>query len=121
MSKKISNRIFDCAIELDQLAKARSDKQRKFLLKRAKDCVIDSISEIALNCLKGNVPIKNCDFKKLRRYKSILRKISSPSPCYKRRKILVQKGGFLPILLNTALGFLGSLAVDYLKKKIERK
>ena len=120
MSKKKSNRIFDCAIELDLLAKSKTKRRRAELIKNARNCVIDSISEIALNCLKGNIPIKNCDFKKLKVQKKILRKLTEKSPVKNRRRLIIQKGGFLPILISTALGFLGTVAADYLKNKLEK-
>src|ERR1700761_1501803 len=94
------NKVFDCAIELDMLARARTKKSRNNLLKHAKKCVIDSISEIAVNCLNGNIPLENCDLKKLSRHKKVLRQIASKIPYTKRKHILIQSGGFLPILLN---------------------
>jgi len=122
MSKKKNNRVFKCAIELDNIAKAKSPYRRKILIDKAKNCVIDSISEIALNCLKGNFPVKNCDFKKLKNNKAILRKLAQKYPkkfpIEERRKILVQRGGFLQVLIPAALSYLGSLTANYLIKKL---
>lgn len=121
MSKrnKFSN-ILKCINELNRIEKAKSSSERKKLLKLAENCVIDGISELALNCLKGNLPIKSCDFKTLKKYKTVLRQISKSSPVNKRRKIIVQKGGFLPILIKSALGLLGSYAFNYMKEKLSR-
>lgn len=124
MSRKKNKRIFNCAIELNRIAKTKSPIRRKIILNQAKNCVIESISEIALNCLKGNFPIKNCDFKKLRKNKLILRKLAqkypNKFPIEERRKLLIQKGGFLQILIPAALSYLGSLTADYLYKKFAK-
>jgi hypothetical protein len=125
MSKKRNNRVFKCAIELDNIAKTKSPAKRKILISKAKNCVIDSISEIALNCLNGNFPVKNCDFKKLKGNKAILRKLAqkfpSKFPIEQRRKIIIQRGGFLQIVIPAALSYLGSLTADYLYKKFGNK
>ena len=118
MSRSKNNRVFKCAIELDLLSKAKTKKQREYLLRNSKDCVIDSISEIALNCLKGHYPIESCDFDKLKRYRKVLRELVEKTPAKRRRALLIQKGGFLNILLGTALSYLGGEAVDYLRRKI---
>lgn len=122
MSKNLkSNRVLSCAKELDAIKSAKTIKQRKNLIRKARDCVIDSISEIALNCLKGNIPLKSCDFNKLKKFRNFLRRISSGIPIQKRRKLIIQKGGqILPILISNALGYLGSLAFNYLKQKLTK-
>lgn len=117
--KKQSNRVFDCAVELDLISKAKTQKRRVDLIKNAKDCVIDAISEIALNCLKGNFPLKECDFKKLKKYKTILRRLALNSPVNIRRKLIEQRGGILPLIIPPALGFLGTLATKYLIRKFK--
>lgn len=119
MPRKRKNRVLQCAAELDLIAKAKTKKHRSDLIRSAKNCVIDSISEIALNCLKGNLPLKSCDFKKLKRQKTILRKLASRLPVDQRRKLILQKGGILPFLVPTALGFLGTLATKYIKKRFK--
>lgn len=124
MSRKRNNRVFKCSFELDNIARAKTPYRRKILIDKAKNCVIDSISEIALNCLKGNFPVKNCDFKKLKKNKSILRKLAqkypSKFPIEDRRKLIIQRGGFLQVLIPAALSYLGTLTADYLYKKFHK-
>ena len=111
----------DCLPELQRLAVEKNTKERKLYLKEAKDCVIDAISEIALNCLKGNIPLKNCDFKKLKKYQSIVRELSKISPNNRRRNILIQKGGALfPLLIPPALSLIASIVGKFLSNKINK-
>lgn len=123
MSKKIkSNRVLNCAKELDAIKSANTVEKRRDLIRKAKDCVIDSISELALNCLKGNIPLKTCDFKTLKKHKKVLRQISKKSPVVKRKKVLIQEGGqLLPILIASGLGYFGRLAFNKLKEEIEKR
>jgi hypothetical protein len=113
------NKILNCLQELEKLSSAPI-KERKRLLLEFNDCVIDAISEIALNCLKGNIPLKSCDFKKLKKHQNILRIISQPNKIKYRRNILIQKGGFLNILLAPALSLIATLVGEYIGKRIAK-
>ena len=113
------NKILNCLQELEKLSSA-DIKERKKLLLEFNDCVIDAISEIALNCLKGNIPLKSCDFKKLKEHQNILRIISQPNKVKYRRNILIQKGGFLNILLAPALSLIATLVGEYIGKRIAK-
>lgn len=113
--------VLKCSKELSDIANTQTGKQRKEAIKKAKDCVINAISEIAVNCLKGNYPLKSCDFDKLKLYKKHLVFLSKPLSISRRRKYLVQKGGFLNLLIPPALSFLGSLALDLIKEQVKKK
>jgi hypothetical protein len=95
-------------------------KERQKLLETFESCVIDAISEIALNCLKGNIPLKSCDFKKLKKYQNVLRIVSKPNKVSTRRNILIQRGGFLNLLIAPALSLIATLVGDYISKKIKK-
>ena len=97
------NKVLKCAIELDQLVNEKNPIERKKLLNKVKDCVIDAISEIAKNCLAGNIPLSEEDFNNLKKYQNILRLISKNTPVEKRRNLIVQKGGFIDYLIPAAL------------------
>jgi len=90
-------------LELDQLVKETDSIKRSKLLKQVQDCVIDAISEIAKNCLSGNIPLSEEDFNKLSKYQNLLRIISKPSPVEIRRNLIIQKGGFIDSLVPAAL------------------
>ena len=97
------SKILKCALELNQLINETDPIKRSELLKQVQDCVIDAISEIAKNCLSGNIPLSEEDFIKLSKYQNLLRIISKPSPVEKRRKLIIQKGGFIDSLVPAAL------------------
>ena len=72
---------------------------------------IESISEIALNLLKGNIFIPKSSFERLKSYKDKLLYLTQKKPSLKQKKeVLNQKGGFLPVLA----GLVAPLAVDLL-------
>jgi hypothetical protein len=85
--------------------------QRKKLLKAASKDNIDALSEVALNTLIGNIPLKSDDIRKLKRHREKIRQLAHHRTSSKKKKILlVQQGGFLPLLLTPLLAALGGLA-----------
>ena len=85
-------------------------KQRKLLLESADKELVTTICECTMNVLKGNVPITKAHKKKLSRYKQHLRNIADKKKSsLKRKEILIQKGGFLGLILKPVLQTLGSL------------
>lgn len=91
--------------------KNSNSKVRKYLLKHV-DCeVIKTIAEIAYNTLIGNNKIDTKTKKLLYRYKKELRALACSNKTLAfKRKIIVQKGGFLPALLGSLLsGVIGSI------------
>ena len=114
------DQVLKCAKELDELSNVKDKVQRKLLIKNAENCVIDAISEIAKNCLAGNIPLKSCDFKKLSKYQKLLRQISRKSSNTKRRKTIEQSGGFLNLLIPPALTLIASVVSDVISKKIQK-
>ena len=95
--------ISKCKKDLREIIKCKSIKERRQCLNSFKNCVIDSISEICDNFLRGNIPIKNFNISKLKRFRKYIEFLSQKKPYYKRRKIIVQKGGFLNFLIPSAL------------------
>ena len=65
--------------------------------------VIDCLCEICLNVLKGNVPLTSKQKAKLSSYKASLRALVKKSTPTKRRRKILQKGGFLGALLGPLL------------------
>lgn len=99
---------------LHVLSKSNS-KLRKAILNNSDADLIRTICEICLNTLRGNTQISKTHRNELKKYKTTIRSLgTSKLPLAARRNILVQKGGFLPLLLRTLLsGVIGKL----LKKK----
>lgn len=85
-------------------------KARKEFLKKIPNSTIKCISECCLNTLKGNIPLSSSQKKKLSHHKSLIRALSLKKlPLYEKRKLIVQKGGFLNVLIPAALSILTSL------------
>lgn len=84
---------------------------RKVLLKAASSEIIKTLCEISLNTLNGNSKISKHCKNKLKKYKRELRQLVCPKlSITAKRKILVQKGGFLPVLIGSILsGVIGQL------------
>ena len=115
------NRVLRCSKELERLSQAKNTELRRRLILDAKTCVIDAISEIAVNCLKGNIPLNSCDFDNLSKYKKILRLLSKKITVQRRRKIIIQKGGqLLSLLIPPALSLISSIISKYISHKIKQ-
>lgn len=77
---------------------------RKTILKYASPELIKTLCEISMNILNGNAKISSSYKKRLENYKTPLRKLISPRLGLKsKKKLLVQRGGFLPALLGAIL------------------
>lgn len=94
-----------------QVLKNGNPQLRKALLKASSPEVIKTLCEISLNTLNGNNKITKYCKRKLKKYKKELRNLASPKlKLATKRKILIQKGGFLPVLIGSVLsGLIGQL------------
>jgi hypothetical protein len=84
---------------------------RRALLVSANDELIKAIVECAINTLNGNHKLTKADKSKLSKYKNRLRALVDPKISFKsKRKLLVQKGGFIvPLLTSILTSVVGSL------------
>jgi len=73
---------------------------------------VDCFSECAKNVLKGNVPLSKRQFSRLEREKTNVRALASKRTSLRKKRRVVQKGGFVGALLMPALAALGSLLVN---------
>jgi hypothetical protein len=90
---------------------------RKAILKGGSDDLIKTLCEICLNVLNGNVKISKKCKTVLNKNKNTLRYLAtSHQPISKKRKILVQKGGFLPIILEGILSGLAGKVLEEITK-----
>ena len=107
-----------CVKPMCQLARMNGIECRKHI-RLAPDYLVDGIGECCHNILRGNIPLNHKQKKALRRYKHVIRKVGDPThPTHVRRHVLVQqKGGFLPLLLRTALPFV----ISYLGDRFVRR
>lgn len=93
-----------------QLLARSSFKRRKSLLNQATRGELKSLCEICLNILKGNIPLDDKNFKKLKRNRQTIKVLANKRvPIKVKREILGQKGGFLGTVAAIALPLLTSL------------
>lgn len=92
---------------LHSLIKSTPQK-RKLLIKAATPDQLRSVFEATLNVANRNVPIRSNSLSKLRKYKSAINRVAFSKAHKTKRKILIQNGGFLPVLLSTVLGYLAN-------------
>lgn len=94
---------------LKQLSKCKKIL-RKNILKFADEELVLSICECVLNTLNGNIKLDHKIIKKLEKYKKHLRNLADVNlSLKKKKKILIQQGGFLNLLLPAALTVLTTL------------
>lgn len=87
------------------------------MLRTANKSQIHCLCEICLNVLEGNVPVQ---VKKLHKYRNAIRKIANRSTSMnQKKKILVnQAGGFLPLILPAVLSGLAGMVGKAIGKRI---
>lgn len=87
--------------------------QRTTFLRFADEKLIRCICECVFNTLKGNVSLERCEKNRLSKYKSSLRRIvqGKRGNWKDKRKLLVQRGGFLPYIIGPILASILSLII----------
>lgn len=95
---------------LSVLSKA-SPPLRKKLIQTASKEVIDTVCECCLNVLKGTIPLSKHQKQCLGKHRHVLRQmVQKKIPIRQKKKMLVQRGGILPLLLGPILkGVLGTM------------
>lgn len=85
-------------------------RTRRAIISTSPKQLILAICEIVDNLLRGNVILKAGDRSRLVRYRHILRQIADKSISVEvKKKVLIQHGGALPLLLIPALTAIASL------------
>ena len=78
---------------------------------------INKICECILNIIEGRVKISNKDFEKLKPYKNLFRKLIKKNTKLKeKKKLIIQKGGFLQILIPAIISGLASIISSVISK-----
>lgn len=90
-----------------------SVKDRRRAVANCNRDLIDCFCECALNVLKGNVPLTKAQLTKLRREKQNLRQLTLKKVSLKKKKKILQKGGFIGALLRPVLSLLAGLIGSY--------
>jgi hypothetical protein len=100
------------------LSKANK-KQRKLLLESATPQQIKAVTECTLNVCAGNVPLTPRQFALLKRHKLDIHKFIKEKS-YPLRRQLIQKGGFLPILVSAIAPIIGTIIEQLIVKSIQK-
>lgn len=104
-------------LELLKLVQKAKPEHRKILIKTAEKSLILCLCECIDNILRGNVKLGPKKTKELASYAKVLRKIvDRKTNNNTKRKLLIQKGGFLPALLAPIIGLAGSLIGELITK-----
>lgn len=90
---------------------------RKQILKKSNKDLVQAICEVCLNVLHGNIKLSKKNKQFLHKHKKTIRELAtSKHSIAKKRKTLVQRGGFLPVLLGSVLsGVVAKLIEDQFK------
>lgn len=105
----------DSIIKLKEFYSCSKKEQKKILKNKSDKKIIEVIKDIILNLLKGHIQLTEKEKKELKKYKYTLRKIINTKPVCRSREIIVQKGGFLPVLIPSAITLITTI-LDLLRK-----
>jgi hypothetical protein len=86
-----------------------SKKLRTKIIKSSKKDLIKAINECIINTLNGNVKLTEEEKSKLERHKYLLRKLLKQKFVGTKKKILIQNGGFLQVLLPSAISLISNI------------
>lgn len=109
MSKVLSNQDF-----LRLLCSSKRNLQKQLIKNATKDQIY-SICEIVVNILKGNLKIDQQQFQKFLKKRKAFRELVKKSPL-KKKKILIQKGGFLQLLIPSIISGLATVVASLIEK-----
>ena len=84
-----------------------ADKSKREYLKKCYKEFLECLSECSKNVLRGNVPLTARQKARLRRSKNDLRLLSVKNTSLRKKRQIVQKGGFLGALMTPVVSLLG--------------
>jgi len=85
------------------------DRARRDYVRKCDREFIDCVSECAKNVIKGNVSLTDRQKARLRRNRNDLRAVSLKKTSLRKKRRIVQKGGFLTALIPPVLSALVGL------------
>ena len=92
-------------------------KEQRMIIKGATRELLLTLSEICLNLIKSNIDLAPSEIDKLRPYQSQIYDLTKRNHSLKKRKQIIQRGGFLSALLSAVLPALISSIIAVSKKK----
>ena len=103
----MSSRIVKTFPELKRFSHLNKNNQRKYI-KTCSNEFVKCVCECVKNVIKRNVQLKPSQLKKLRRHKRSLRDLALKKTSLKKKRQILQNGGFLNLLIPPVIGFLAS-------------
>ena len=91
-------------------------KLRKSLIQNGSKDQINSLCEIVLNLLNGNIKISDEKLNKLSKKRNSLKQFIQKNVAIKKKKYLIQRGGFLEILIPAIISGLASVVTTLIDK-----
>lgn len=93
-----------------KLLQRATPKQRKAIIQASDSTQLNLIAECCKNFISGSYRTTPTTLKHLHKYRNIIRTLAKKNTSNtKRRQLLLQKGGFLSLLIPGAISLLGSL------------
>ncbi len=95
------------------IAAIKDPRMRKKVLSDASSstALYKALQELAINLVNRNIPLTQSQKTRLRKKKSVIMGLTrSPKSLKRRKQLVVQTGGFLPLLLATAAPVLTEIA-----------
>lgn len=105
----MSENLRACIEELKQIVNAKSPNERRNLLRKlsSKDCIYESLAEIAANLLSKNIPLSSDQKKNLRKHAPLIKKLTCRNISEnKRKKMVIQSGGLLQFALPAVIAII---------------
>ena len=112
------NKRFEKNRKLLEIVGECKKKLRNSIILNSDNDFILTIIECVLNIMNGNVNLNDENFKILKPYNKTFKKlIKKKISLNNKRKIIVQKGGFLQFLIPAIISAVGSIASDIITKQ----
>ena len=93
---------------LEYLSKLSSREQKQFL-STANSKLIKILTNLCYNFNRGNITTDENHIKKLKKYGNLIHILCKKSHTLKKKKEILQTGGFLPTLLSTIIPLLAQV------------
>ena len=106
----MAHRVHKCQKAIEALEKVQDCKQkRNYIIDVAGKELVHCICDCVLNVLNGNIPLEYEEKERLRRHRKCLRELVKKKTSDKKRKHLIQEGGFLGALIPILGGLVSKL------------
>jgi len=108
----MSDNLRACLLILKAISRIKNYKARQKILNEfnGEECIYKAIKEMAVNVVNGNIKLSRIQRTKLAKYKSFIKEAAKPTNSkLKRKRVIVQSGGFLPYLVPVVLSLLSSI------------